>query len=144
VQAAALARRLAGEPIAAVYSSPYPRAQETAAPLAAALGLQVAVIGDLRERVLSAAGRPDWLDHVRRSFADPDYALGGGESSRAAQRRVAGVLHELADRHPGQTVAAASHGNLIALALQLDDPSVGFEFWQAMPMPAVYPVERGR
>jgi 2,3-bisphosphoglycerate-dependent phosphoglycerate mutase len=127
-----------------VYSSPYPRARETVEPLAARLGLSLVMVDDLRERVLSEAGRADWLAHVRRSFADPDYALSDGESSRAAKRRVAAVLDELAGRHPDQTVAVGSHGNLIALALQLDDPAVGFDFWQAMPMPAVYTLELDR
>lgn len=126
-----------------MYSSPYPRARETVEPLSARLGTPLVVIDDLRERVLSVAGRRDWLDHVRRSFADLDYALPDGESSLAAQERVSAVLDDLAARHPGQTVAAASHGHLIALALRLDDPAVGFEFWRAMPMPAIYSVERG-
>jgi len=38
-------------------------------------------------------------------------------------------------------VAVSSHGNLIALALAADDPSVGFDFWRGMPMPAIYRLE---
>lgn len=140
--ALALVAHLEGEPIAHVYVSPYPRALETVGPLAQTRGLEPTVIDDLRERLLSPDPPGDWLDHVRRSFAEPDYALPGGESSRAAQRRVDGVLAHLAARHPDQTIAVGSHGNLIALALHLDDPAVGFEFWQAMPMPAVYAISR--
>jgi 2,3-bisphosphoglycerate-dependent phosphoglycerate mutase len=140
--ALALAAQLDDEPIAQVYASPYPRALETVLPLAQARGLEPTVIDDLRERLLSPEPLADWLDHVRRSFAEPDYAVPGGESSRSAQERVGNVLTKLALLHPGQTVAAGSHGNLIALALQLDDPAVGFEFWQEMPMPAVYVVSR--
>ena len=125
-----------------MYASPYPRALETVRPLARVRGLEPTVIDDLRERLLCPNPLADWLDHVRRSFAEPDYAIAGGESSRAAQRRVADVLAQIAARHPDETVVAGSHGNLIALALQLDDPSVGFEFWKAMPMPAVYAVSR--
>lgn len=43
-QAATLPERLAGEPIEAVFASTLTRAQQTAAPLAEALGLEVEVI----------------------------------------------------------------------------------------------------
>jgi 2,3-bisphosphoglycerate-dependent phosphoglycerate mutase len=78
---------------------------------------------------------------VRRSWDDFDHALPGSESSRGAQARAERVLAGLAARHPGQTIVAASHGNLIALALSARDEAVGFEFWDAMEMPAVYEVE---
>ncbi len=78
---------------------------------------------------------------MRRTWDDLDYALPGGESSRTAQIRAAGVLSGLAERHPGATIAAVSHGNLIALALHARDPSVGFELWDGMPMPALYEIE---
>jgi 2,3-bisphosphoglycerate-dependent phosphoglycerate mutase len=67
--------------------------------------------------------------------------LPGGESSRAAQIRAVGVLSGLAERHPDATIAAVSHGNLIALALHAHNPGVGFELWDGMPMPALYEIE---
>jgi broad specificity phosphatase PhoE len=78
---------------------------------------------------------------VRRTWDDLDYALPSGESSRTAQIRAAGVLSVLAERHPGATIAAVSHGNLIALALYGRDPSMGFELWDGMPMPALYEID---
>lgn len=139
--ARALAESLAREPIAAVYSSPYPRAFQTAVPVAEVHGLEVEIVDDLRERLLSRESFDDWYAEVRRTWEDFDHALPGGESSRAAQARADRVLAGLAARHPGQTVVAASHGNLIALALNSRDESVGFEFWDAMEMPALYEVE---
>ena len=42
-------------------------------------------------------------------------------------------------RHTNDRVIVASHGNLIALALHAYAPDVvEFDFWAAMPMPAVY------
>jgi 2,3-bisphosphoglycerate-dependent phosphoglycerate mutase len=133
-----LAATLSAEPVAAIYSSPYPRAIQTIEPLAETMGLGITVVTDLRERVLAPGDLPDWEEHCRRGWADFDYALLGGESSTAAQRRVCAVLHDLAARHPEQTIAIASHGNLIALALHAHDGSIGFDFWRTMPMPAVY------
>lgn len=64
-QAASLIERLAHEPIAAVHSSDAHRARQTAAPLAAALGLDVVVHPELRE--VSAASleeTPDWSGYL--------------------------------------------------------------------------------
>jgi 2,3-bisphosphoglycerate-dependent phosphoglycerate mutase len=136
-----LAASLAHEPIAAVYSSPYPRALQTALPIAEAHGLEVRIVDDLRERLLSPDPLEDWYAEVRRTWADFDHALPGGESSRQAQARADRVLSDLARPHPGGTIVAASHGNLIALALNSRDAAVGFETWDAMEMPALYEIQ---
>ena len=48
----------------------------------------------------------------------------------------------VAARHAGGTVILASHGNLIALALDAFMPSVDYAFWKSMPMPAVFTLIR--
>ena len=48
-QAASLPGKLADEPIEAVYASPLTRAQQTAAPLAESLGLEVQVLDGVQE-----------------------------------------------------------------------------------------------
>jgi 2,3-bisphosphoglycerate-dependent phosphoglycerate mutase len=136
-----LAASLTEEPIAAVYSSPYPRALQTAKPIAELHRLRVVIADDLRERLLSPHPLADWYVEARRTWDDFDYAPPGGESSHTAESRAVGALSELAERHPHETIAAVSHGNLIALALHAHDPTVGFELWDAMPMPVVYEIE---
>ena len=133
-----LADRLAADTVDAVYSSPYPRAVQTVEPLARRVGSEINLVDDLRERLLSPGALPDWRERLQRAWTDFGYALEGGESSAQAQQRVSGVLGTLQGRHPGRIVVA-SHGNLIALALHAIVPDqVDFEFWAAMPMPAVY------
>ncbi len=134
-----LADQLAAEAVAAIYSSPYPRAVQTVEPLARRLALEISVVDDLRERLLSLGALPDWREQLQRSWAEFGFALEGGESSAAAQRRVSKVLATLRRRHSGRRVVVASHGNLIALALHVIAPEqADFEFWAAMPTPAVY------
>lgn len=94
-------------------------------PLATAFGVTITVLHDRRERLLAPGPLPDWLEHCRRGWGDFDYA----------------ALALLASRRPKETIVVSSHGNLIALALNARDPEVGFEFWKAMPMPAVYPID---
>jgi 2,3-bisphosphoglycerate-dependent phosphoglycerate mutase len=129
--------------IDAIYSSPYCRAFQTVEPLATWRGISIEVIEDLRERHLIAPGTPEheWRPQLERSWKDFDYAPSGGETGRIAQRRVMRVLEEVRSRHPSGMIALASHGNLIALALNAMDSRRGFDFWAAMPMPAVYELE---
>jgi 2,3-bisphosphoglycerate-dependent phosphoglycerate mutase len=129
--------------IDAAYSSPYLRARRTIEPLARRRKIEIATIDDLRERVLSLGELPDWQSHLKRSWADFDYALPGGESGRVAQARVMRVLDTIAMRHADGVVIVASHGNLIALALHAIMPeAVDYAFWEAIPMPAVFTLAR--
>src|SRR5436190_881152 len=84
-EARELTLRLAETPIAAVYSSPLERAQETAAPLAAMHALPVVTRDDLTEldfgrwtamEIGSLEGEPDWLAF---NTARSDTRIPGGE-----------------------------------------------------------------
>jgi 2,3-bisphosphoglycerate-dependent phosphoglycerate mutase len=134
-----LADELADEAVGAIYSSPYPRAVQTVEPLARRLGTEINLVDDLRERLLSLGALPGWREQLNRSWTDFGYALTDGESSTEAQLRVNEVLATLRRRHLDTRIVVASHGNLIALALHSMMPDqVDFEFWAAMPTPAVY------
>jgi len=133
---------LASTRIDAAYSSPYLRARQTIEPIALARGLTIVTVEDLRERLLSPVDLPEWRAHLKRSWEDFDYAPPGGETSRDAQSRIVRVLDTLATRHAAGTAILASHGNLIALALNAFKPSVGYAFWESIPMPAVFTLIR--
>ena len=133
---------LASVRIDAAYSSPYLRARQTIEPIAQARHLSIETIDDLRERLLSPSDLPEWRSHLKRSWNDFDYASPGGETSRDAQARVVRVLDMIASRHTAGTLILASHGNLIALALNAFMPSVDYTFWESIPMPAVFSLIR--
>lgn len=127
---------------AAIYSSPYVRAMQTVAPTATRREMELHLLDDLRERRLTLDQRDDWAEVLARAWQDPDYALPGAESGRAAQRRGLGVLDLLRARHAeGGRLLLGSHGNLISLILQALEPAVGHDFHREMPMPAVYHLE---
>ncbi|TGE00048.1 histidine phosphatase family protein [Methylobacterium nonmethylotrophicum] len=122
-QAAALAERLAGEGLAAVYASPLERAQETAAPLAARTGLALETLPALNEIDFGAwAGRdfealhadPAWTgwNQARHVTRPP-----GGETALEAQARVLRGLEELRQRHGEARLALVSHADLIKLVI---------------------------
>ncbi len=118
-QAHALAIRLAREGLSAAYSSPAARALATAAPTAAALGLEVQsdarllemdygalddlTGAELRERHPEFMGR--WTD------GDPsELRMPGGETLSEVRGRVVAAISDLERRHAGEVVAVFSHG----------------------------------
>ncbi len=126
------ARRLAafarGRGVDAVVSSPVRRARETAAPAAAALGVAVDVVDDLREvrfgivegRTLDevAAQEPDGAALVERFRADPvAHPFPGAEPPADAAARCAAALRAVAAGAPGATVLVVAHNTLLRLGL---------------------------
>ena len=137
-QAETLVSHLSDHPIDAIYASPYQRARATVTPLASERGHTVGIQDDLRERTLADGPLPDWRDQLARTWADFDYRLPGGESSRQCQQRVVPCLTALAESHRGESIVVCSHGNAIALFLNSIDAGFGFDAWSAMPNPALY------
>lgn len=120
-QAAALAARLRGKTIHAVFSSHLARARQTAQPLADDRGLTVEVHPELEEVRLG-----DWSngEFRRRAAArDPEFVawsrtgrwdgIPGGEGDAVFRSRVAGVVDALVPQHRGQCIAVVAHGGSI-------------------------------
>jgi 2,3-bisphosphoglycerate-dependent phosphoglycerate mutase len=138
--ATALITRLHDLAVDAVYSSPYERAQATVRPFAISAGLSVGLDDRLRERVLSDRELENRWDHVRRSFADPDYRAPGGESlNQTAQRAIAALTDIAAAGH--RLPAVSSHRNLIASVLRSMDAAFGFEQLLGLRTPDLFEVE---
>jgi probable phosphoglycerate mutase len=122
-QAARLGAWLAGEPVHHVVSSPLRRALETAQPVADAHGLEVAVLGGLREwdadsehyipmEELRALKDDRWQAMVEGRWEDY-----GGENPARFRDRIVPALDAVIDAHPGETVVAVCHGGVINVYL---------------------------
>ena len=57
--------------------------------------------------------RFDREQYTRYSHCDPRWKNRGGESRQEARARIAGAVRDIAARHPGETVAVFSHGDII-------------------------------
>ncbi|MGG5809376.1 histidine phosphatase family protein [Falsiroseomonas sp. CW058] len=122
-EAAALARHVAAARPAALFASPQPRARETAAVIGAACGIEPAEEAALDEIDFGAwTGRafaeldrdPHWrVWNADRATARPP----GGEAMFEVQARILAWVETLPRRHPGVTVAAVSHADVIKAAL---------------------------
>jgi len=122
-QAAAVAARLAAEPIDALVASDLGRTQETAAPIAAGLGLPVGPDPRLRERSYGVLEGMTWsqIEHrhgeaYRRLIArDQDYGVPEGESGIEFRNRVFDAFERLAAVHGEARVAVVTHGGVLGV-----------------------------
>jgi 2,3-bisphosphoglycerate-dependent phosphoglycerate mutase len=137
-QAEQVAARLvtSGERIAAIYVTTLQRTHQTAAPLAAQLGIEPRVEADLREVFLG-----DWEGgEMRRRVIDRDPVavtmfeqgrwdvIPGGEPDSAFRSRVAGAVERIATTHPDELVVAVVHGGVIGQIMNIATGSSGFAF----------------
>ncbi len=112
-----------------IYTSPYPRAQETAQYVGRKYGLEVEPNDDLRELGFGEIDNerfedlktlaPDFYHQTNFLYAaesiegmgKPPYP--GGESIAQIRARVAHFTGQLLEKHKGKCVAAVSHGGFI-------------------------------
>jgi len=140
-QAERLADFFAGMKVDRIVTSPFERAIATIRPYAARSGIAIETDGRLSERVLSTEPLPDWMEHLKISFTDMDARLPGGESSREAMERGAGVIEECW-RRPESNTIVVTHGNLMALILKACDERFGYEAWKSLTNPDVYELRK--
>ncbi|AIQ27902.1 phosphoglycerate mutase [Paenibacillus sp. FSL P4-0081] len=133
---------LRNEGINALYSSPYLRAIHTIADLAKVLGQEITLKEDLREKVWMEGNRQlpdeDLLASLQAMYADPDYALPGGESNRECQARAVEALQEILQAHEGERVAIGTHGLVMALMMGYFAPEYDLDFLLKTTKPDIY------
>jgi len=133
-QAGRVATRLAGSGVDAIYVSTMRRTAQTAAPLADRVGIAPRVDAGLREVHLGdweggvfrknvAEGHPIALRMLAEERWD---VIPGAEPADAFARRVRAAIERITAAHPGQRVAAFTHGGVIGQALALATGSSPF------------------
>lgn len=112
-----------GAGVTAVYASPMERTQETAAPIAKALGVRTrsrkglieCEFGDWTGRELSELSKlPEWKTVQRHPSG---FRFPGGESFGEMQTRMVDAVNALVAEHPGETIVAVSHADPIKAAV---------------------------
>lgn len=111
-------------PVAAIYTSPLGRCQDTAGIVGRQLGLSATVHPDLREYAIG-----DWEDmrfkdlaaryrFVEQATSDHDFAPPGGETLREVAERIVAAVKDIHERHDEtERVLVVSHGAVMAVAL---------------------------
>jgi len=122
-QAAALAERLAGLPVSAVFASPIERTTQTATAVAARHNLAVkpmpgvleADYGEWTGKKIADLAKTDLWKVVQRTPSRASFP--GGESLAAMQARIVAALDALVIEHAGQLVVVVSHADPIKAAI---------------------------
>ncbi len=126
-QARQVARALAGEPLAAIYTSDLQRAHATAQAIAQASGAPLVPEPSLRERSFGALeGRTfaeietELPEQARRwRQRDPHFAPEGGETLVQLRERIAATTHRLAAQHSGELIVLVAHGGVLDVLYRL-------------------------
>lgn len=120
-QARQLAERLEKAPIAAIYSSPLQRCQETAAPLAELKGLDVETLQGIAE-IHYGKWQGKRLSKLRKHKLWPvvqtrpsAMVFPKGEAMRSAQTRAIDTIELLSQKHRNEMVAVFSHADIIKM-----------------------------
>ncbi len=120
-QAARLAQALAGEPLAAIYSSNLMRAWDTAHAIAKEAASAPQAVQALRERNFGdfqgktfVEIEATWPEQALRwRQRDPDWAPPGGESLLQLRQRIVPAVSALAEQHLGQQIVLVAHGGVL-------------------------------
>ena len=126
-QARQVARALADEPLAAVYTSDLQRAHATAQAIAQASGAPLVPEPGLRERSFGTLeGRTfaeieaELPEQARRwRQRDPHFAPTGGETLVQLRERIAATTHRLAAQHTEQLIVLVAHGGVLDMLYRL-------------------------
>jgi probable phosphoglycerate mutase len=135
-QAERVGKRLANEPIDAIYVSTLQRTGQTAAPLAHRLGLTPVVERDLREVFLgeweSGLFRKKVMERdpiaVRMVEEQRWDVIPGAEPRAEFAQRTRSVVERIAAAHPDQRVAVFAHGGIIGEMLSQATGAQPFAF----------------
>lgn len=124
-QAQALAEEAAGHGFASLWSSPLPRARETAGIVAVRLGLEVAEdprlmetdAGDWTDRLFAEVEAEDPERFAAFVGTDPGFAFPGGESFAQQRERVVAALGDIRAAGPLPALVVCHRGSM-RLALE--------------------------
>lgn len=123
---------------AGLFSSPEPKALETAQILSKRLDVPVSVVDGLHEHVRSQVpflSRMEFETAVREFFERPDAPVFGSETADAAHERFSkSVLSILAGNEDG-TAMIVSHGTVMALFVSRLTGQPAFPLWSALGIP---------
>lgn len=140
-EAGILARQDFWRKVNLVFSSPEPKALQTAEPAARRWGIPLKVVDCLHELCRPRLVQ-DYQKVIARSFADPDKSIDGMEPAAQAAERITRCIKELVTAHPDQTLAVASHGLVLTLFLaQLENRWPTVAEWQAIPFAGLIAVD---
>ena len=120
-------------------SSPEPKARETAALVAGALGVPCELDQDLREHGRSSVSQlpqERFRAAIADLFAHSEELVFGDETGVAAEQRFTQAVERVCSLHKDGTVVLVSHGTVISLYVARISDCDAFTFWKELGLPA--------
>lgn len=123
-----------------IFSSPEPKAMETALTLTTVLKIPFAIVDDLHEHQRTNEpydhDRTTFINKVKNLFDNPDALVYGEETANQARTRFHNGLLGAWRKHRDSNIAVVTHGTVISLFVAHLIPSInGFELWNCLKMP---------
>ena len=121
-----------------IYSSPEPKAQETAANIGKVLNCAVVTHPALHEHLRPLAPEQEQVDFqtcVARLFAEPAAIVYGSESANQAYDRFGMAVDEICANQPGDVLIVA-HGTVISLLAARRCGTDGHALWRRLGLPS--------
>lgn len=109
-----------------VLSSPFRRAVDTVKDFADTSGLEIRIIGDLRERCVGNEWIDNFNEFCRKQWEDFGYKLPDGENLREVQDRNIAVLRQILTEYRDKNIVVGSHGTALSTVINFFDPSFGY------------------
>lgn len=128
----------------AIVSSLEPKARDTAAALADALGVAWETAPDLHEHDRSGVPVMDataWRHALRAALERPDDLVLGRETARAAAARFTRAVSAALAHHPAGDLVVVAHGTVISLLVAAHNDVDAFAFWERLGMPSLVVLE---
>ena len=126
-------------------SSPYNRSILTIQELANKTGQEIHLFENLREQNFSGSDKrisdQELFPLLHKSFADPNYALAGGESNAECQSRAIKVLQKLLQTYQGKKIVIGTHGAIMTLMMGYYDSQYDLKFLLNTSKPDIYRME---
>lgn len=138
-KAKALAERLRAHAPNIIFTSEEPKAMETAAIVAEALGAPYEVAPDLREHDRGNVPQMptrEFISSMALFFKKPGELVLGRETAEQAQRRVTVAIDRILTKHEDRDLAVVTHGTVLSLYLAPLLEGDPFDLWRRLGLPS--------
>lgn len=122
----AVADLLQGRNIDLLMSSPYKRSMDTIGELSKRLELEIHTDENFRERNAGGWHGDNFLEFIKKQWADFDYRIMDGENLCEVQTRNVSALKKLLSENEGRNIVLATHGTALSTILNYYYPEYDY------------------
>lgn len=122
----AVADLLQGRNIDLLMSSPYKRSMDTIGVLSKRLGMEIHTDENFRERNAGGWHGDNFLEFIKKQWADFDYRIMNGENLREVQARNVSALKKLLSENEDRNIVLATHGTALSTILNYYYPEYDY------------------